>query len=396
MALPPGPSRARRPVSRAGVALLVCLACLAAVPGHGQESDPAERAAQRIRALQREAEDLASRERTLLDELRAIEVQREIEVGRLQEAERQLAGIEADLAATTARIHALESSAAAQRPDLAARIVDLYKLRNGGYLRLLLSVSSVQEMGRAYRFASAMQHLDGRRLEEYRRTVADLRRSAEALRERQVQVTSLKADASRAAAAAAAAAAAHSALVDRIDARRDLNARLIGELQVARDRLQTELERLGHESLSPGTAVLPIGPFRGALDWPVTGRLLSAFGRSRDPRARVSVLNNGIQVGAPAGSAVRAVHDGVVSFAGPFTGFGNLVIVDHGGLAYSLYGQLGEISVEQGRGVAKGAPIGTVGTSVDGTPALYFEMRIDAAPVDPLQWLKTPPGSPLP
>ena len=98
MALPPGPSRARRPASRAGAAFLAWLAILAVVPGHGQETDPAERAAQRIKALQREAEDLASRERTLLEELRAIEVQREIEVGRLREAERQLAGIEADLA----------------------------------------------------------------------------------------------------------------------------------------------------------------------------------------------------------------------------------------------------------------------------------------------------------
>lgn len=385
-------SRAPGPGRGATVAVLACAVWLAAtgpIIAQSRPDEAARQAAERIHALQREADALASRERTLLDELRALEVEREIHARTLGEAERQLGDVEAELAATTDRIAALAASVTAQRPDVAARIVELYKLRNGGYLRLLLNVGSLQEMGRAYRFAAAMQQIDARRLDDYRRTLAELQQSEADLRDKQAHLVGLRTDAATAAQAAARAAAAQGALIDRIDQRRDLNARLVGELQVARARLQDEVARIGQAPADSGTrVVLPIEPFRGELDWPVSGPVLSRFGRPQDPRVRVSVLNSGIQIGATAGTAVRSVHDGTVSFAAPFSGFGNLVIVDHGDLAYSLYGQLSEIAVAEGQHVAKGAQMGTVGPSVDGPPALYFELRIDANPVDPLQWLK--------
>jgi septal ring factor EnvC (AmiA/AmiB activator) len=77
-----------------------------------------------------------------------------------------------------------------------------------------------------------------------------------------------------------------------------------------------------------------------------------------------------------------------VTFAEPFPGLGNLVIVDHGALAYSLYGYLADVQVSPGAHVARGDTVGSTGLALDGAPALYFELRIDARPVDPLQWLK--------
>jgi septal ring factor EnvC (AmiA/AmiB activator) len=75
-------------------------------------------------------------------------------------------------------------------------------------------------------------------------------------------------------------------------------------------------------------------------------------------------------------------------FAGPFAGFGNLVIVDHGSLSFSLYGDLLEILVQKGAHAERGQVVGTVGRSPAGPPGLHFEMRVDGQPVDPLQWLK--------
>jgi len=86
---------------------------------------------------------------------------------------------------------------------------------------------------------------------------------------------------------------------------------------------------------------------------------------------------------------VQAVHSGTVSYADAFTGFGNLVILDHGSNNYSLYGYLGAVGVQTGATVETGAEIGRVGASPAGPPALYFEIRIDGRSVDPLQWLKT-------
>ena len=65
-----------------------------------------------------------------------------------------------------------------------------------------------------------------------------------------------------------------------------------------------------------------------------------------------------------------------------------VVIVDHGGRFYTLYGHLASIDVSKGAAVQAGDDIGTVGMAPTGAPSLYFEVRIDGRPADPVQWLK--------
>ena len=85
---------------------------------------------------------------------------------------------------------------------------------------------------------------------------------------------------------------------------------------------------------------------------------------------------------------MKAVHGGTVAYADAFTGLGTLVILDHGSSNYSLYGYLGSVGVTTGAMVETGAEIGRVGASPAGPPALYFELRIDGKPTNPVQWLK--------
>jgi septal ring factor EnvC (AmiA/AmiB activator) len=110
------------------------------------------------------------------------------------------------------------------------------------------------------------------------------------------------------------------------------------------------------------------------------GRQPSAFGNS--------ISRNGVELSIAEGKPVRAVHEGTVAFADTFTGYGNMVIIDHGEAAYSLYGFLSSLEVARGDRVDQQAPIGTSGRNPSGNPALYFELRVDGKPVDPLQWLK--------
>jgi len=126
------------------------------------------------------------------------------------------------------------------------------------------------------------------------------------------------------------------------------------------------------------------------LDWPVAGRMLTPFGR-RGAGVSGAPAQTGVQFAVVEGSSVRAVHDGTVAFAGPFTGYGNLVILDHGAQTFSLYGQLGAPQVERGAKVERGHVVGTAGRILAGIPGMYFEMRVDGKPVDPLEWLKKKP-----
>ena len=76
-----------------------------------------------------------------------------------------------------------------------------------------------------------------------------------------------------------------------------------------------------------------------------------------------------------------------MAYAGSFDGLGNLVILDHGAQTFSLYGDLLEMAVGRGVHVDRGQMVGRVGSPLTGSPALYFELRIEGRPVDPLQWL---------
>ena len=381
---------------RAWLACAIGLVLLAVISGGAQAPDTAtadalaRRAAARIKALQREADSLASRERTLLEDLRKLEVERDLRAAELEQGAQALDRIQAAMAETATRIAPLERTAQSQLPDLSARMVDLYKIGNGGYLRLLLSVDDLRGMGRAYRFVSGLQRFDQQRVREHQRTLADLRTAQASLEERRVQAQDAQLAVARARDAAEQAVAAHEDMVRRIDARRDLAAQFMGELQTAQQKLQRILDdaALGAPP-APGTELaLPLRPFKGDLDWPVSGTVVGSFGRQVDLRFHTSVVSNGVRIAAAAATPVRAIHEGTVAYAESFPGFGKLVIVDHGAVAFSLYGYLADVDVTLGTRVSRGEPVGSVGTALDGTAALYFELRIDGKPVDPLQWLK--------
>jgi septal ring factor EnvC (AmiA/AmiB activator) len=351
-----------------------------------QPADEQKRVNDRLQALRKEADDLATREKSLLVELRRLELERDIRAEIQKDAQSSLAAATRDLGDTTAHLDALERRQATELPGLEQRLVQLYKLGSGGYLRLLLSVDDMREMGRAYRTVAALAALDRERVRAHASTVKSLREVRAELEERRARAAKLEVDARRATADAAAAVAARTALVDQIDARRDMNAKFVGELQAAQQKLTATVSALPASGSS-----LSIRPFQGALDWPVAGRVIGRFGRDKGSRYGTAITRNGIEIDASGGLPVIAVHDGTVAYAAPFTGFGNLVILDHGGHAYTLYGYLASVSVTKGGRVARGAKVGTVGSGPKSQPSLYFEVRVDGKAVDPLQWLKPRP-----
>jgi len=361
----------------------------AQVADRGRTEELARRATARLQALQREAEALATQERSLLVDLRRLEVERDLKTETLKRIDLDLDQIARELGETSARIQALEAEERAERPRLEARLVEVYKLGNAGYVRLLLTAGDLRDLGRAYRMASALAVLDRQRATDYRRRLEALRAARTALEQRSATMAALQAEARAARAAVERAALARSQLIAQIDARRDLTAELAGELQAAQLKLQQALGSIGGSSAGAEALALPIRPFRGDLDWPVAGRVTSRFGgESRSPVAS-TLARSGVEIAAAAGTPVRAVHEGAVAFAGPFTGYGNLVIIDHGNQAYSLYGQLSSLEVERGARVDRGQPIGAAGRVLAGTPGIYFELRVDGKPVDPIEWLKT-------
>jgi septal ring factor EnvC (AmiA/AmiB activator) len=339
----------------------------------------ARRATERLQALQREADRLASEERTLLGDLRKAELERQIKAEELKRVDADAAKVQAELDATSARMNALQASARAELPGLQQRLVEIYKLGQARYLRLLLSTPDLRRLGQSTRTVAALAKLDRDRAATHAQTLAEVTKERKALEARRAELATLRAAVDKAQAAAQRAAQAKSDLIRDIDKKRDLNAQLSGELQTAQQKLQATLRDLA--TGAPAVeAQLPLRPFRGALEWPVGGAVTRRFGRGS--------AANGIEIAASSGADALAVHDGTVAFAGAFSGFGNLVIVDHGAQTFSLYGDLLDIAVTKGARIEHGQPVGTAGPIPSGSEGIYFELRVDGHPVDPLQWLR--------
>ena len=125
--------------------------------------------------------------------------------------------------------------------------------------------------------------------------------------------------------------------------------------------------------------------------WPVVGKLESAFGGRRNPFGGSSYeFHSGQDIDAQTGDPVVAGASGNVSFAGWQNGYGQLVVIDHGGGLTTRYGHLSHIDVSQAQTIARGQFIGRVGSTGRSTgPHLHYEIRINDEPVNPLQYLLT-------
>ena len=174
-------------------------------------------------------------------------------------------------------------------------------------------------------------------------------------------------------------------------------ARQAREAEEARKRaLAAQQARPGTPASAPASGPLVStgavygGPFasaRGKLPWPVDGRLVARYGTPRGGDARTKW--DGVLIGAPAGTQVRAVHGGRVVFADWLRGAGLLVILDHGNGYLSLYGHNQSLLKNAGDVVKAGDPIATVGSSGgQEASALYFAIRQNGRPSDPAQWCR--------
>ncbi len=129
----------------------------------------------------------------------------------------------------------------------------------------------------------------------------------------------------------------------------------------------------------------PIAKARGALPFPVVGRVVGQYGEESGS----GLISKGITIETRAGAQVISPHQGRVAFAGPFRGYGQLLIIEHGEAYHSLMAGFDRIDAVIGQLIYGGEPVGVMGYPDDGNPSLYLELRRNNRPVDPLPWFAT-------
>lgn len=408
-----------------GGCLVLALVLLA---GPLPAQDSPRDAEKKLRELRGELKDVAQQRRQ-------IEADRGQANARLREADQKVARTgravaeaeaavqreQQSLAELRQRRATLENGLARQRQQLAALLRGAYQLGNHAPLKLLLSQDTVADANRSMAYH---RYLQRERAQAITALTTDLQ--ALAVNEQQIAARSqellLAREQQRQQAAALAQERRQRATVvaeldqrfqDRSDREKALGKdaqaleRVLANLRAAAARAaaerraaqRREAEQARQQAAAPARAgqrpaqgkAPPLvvanapAPRVGGLSWPLSGNLLARYG-GRLPDGRSSA---GVLIGAPAGSTVTAVAEGTVVFSDWMTGYGMILIVDHGNGYMSLYAHNDALLKDAGARVRRGDAVAKVGNSGgQGVTALYFELRRNGQPVDPNTWLQ--------
>ncbi|NYZ61999.1 murein hydrolase activator EnvC family protein [Luteimonas deserti] len=410
-----------------GTALLlsVLLAGVPVLDAVAQSSRETERRLERVR---KELRDVAAERRRLegqrgaaARELRQVDEQVASSSKALAETRQKLVDEQAALERLQARRQVLDATVDSRRAELATLLRSAYTIGDDAALKLMLAQDRVADAGRllvyhrylqqqrSARIAvlrAEMAELDGLEAQTHERRAAleaaqaeqrarlaqverDRLRRAEAIKGLEAQFNDRSA---REQALGSDARALERVLAQLREAARRAEAERRAAAAAARERAAREARGSGGAAPTPRTpsrsrpqvASAP-APQVGGLGWPVSGSLLTAYG-GRLPDGRSST---GVLIGAPAGTPVKAVGDGTVVFAEWMTGYGMLMIVDHGNGYMSLYAHNDALLKSVGARVARGDTLASVGNSGgQGRSGLYFELRQNGTPVNPASWLQ--------
>ena len=390
----------RFPYVAALVAVLLVAAPAAGDPGDDKDKVDAELGQARDRL-----QDAENRDGVLTEELSAISAQARaaaaaavVEQSRLDAVEAELAGqrarrerIEARLGVLVDRLAVLRREERVALERLAQRVREIYMADEPDVVSFLVGATSFTELIDNLELWNRIGRQDERIAG--RATAAKTRTAAAT-----AQVRDAKQEALAAEREITARAEEQRAVRDRLAAARDAVAAAerakrgaLGEIHAAEASLAEEIEALEAESATLAAKIQAatstgggsVGtPSAAGLIWPVSGPVTSGFG------LRWGRMHEGIDIAVPEGTPVVAAAAGTVIYAGWLGGYGNLVVVDHGGGLATAYAHNSGVAVSVGESVGQGEVIAYSGnTGHSSGPHVHFEVRVNGTAVDPLGYL---------
>lgn len=173
-------------------------------------------------------------------------------------------------------------------------------------------------------------------------------------------------------------------LLDQAVYDRDTSERMYEEIMAASQEVANMIRR--SQMSSAGYSGAPAGA--GGMIWPISGPITSEFGWRTHPIFGTARFHSGLDIGGDYGMPIYAAAGGTVIYAGWISGYGNAVIIDHGGGVTTLYGHNDSLNVSEGENVAQGQVIAMCGSTGNSTgPHCHFEVRENGEPVSPYCYL---------
>lgn len=397
-----GPSRqairaaAARGLCRLAPALLLILS--AAEPAFPQDqADPLQTQKQQLQQVNTERDQMQRQiagfevsEQETLQEIASLSDAIKTSRRRALDLERELARTSAQQARQDAEMAQLNGRMQESQTRMAIRLRRLYRMTKTEQSATLFQLARHRSFPRDATLLARVQAQDQAAVRQYKALQRDLDAKTIDLRATVERLRSLRGDLDSERAQLDEREGRLRESLKNVKRNQQLYAKYLADLETMQSHMQEAVVQLEQNRAAATSAVADPAALRGHLRMPVPGaKLLQRFGAEDHAVKR---FQRGIVLGAAEGASVQAAAAGTIVFAGPFRGYEELVVLDHGKGLFTVYGHLERLDVAKGAWVQAGAGLGTVTWQPeDGRSELYFEVRLDGNPQDPRQWLDHAP-----
>ena len=335
--------------------------------------------------LQGKYDDLKKEQNELTAQLRKINANLHNAQTAVNNLDTEIDGIEDQIAFTEMEIANKQRDYDGRLALFNRRLKEMYQYGEMNYISVLLQSSSLSEFLTRFEYLKYIANNDQKLLDEIQVLQVALDEQHASLTDMKANLEVKKQTQEAKAKELSTASAEQQKVVKAINA--DVNATwaMLEEMEAESKALESEIQRLmAANGDSSATA-----PSKYVWPCPSSKKITSKYGYRIHPIQKVRKLHTGIDIGAQKGKDVVASASGKVIMAKYYGGYGNCIIVDHGGGVSTLYAHLSAYSVKVGDTVASGQTIGKIGSTGNSTgPHLHFEVRINGSTVDPQNYVK--------
>jgi len=344
---------------------------------------------ERIAALQKKVEADQSERDALARDMQKVERRIAAANQAMRELRRRLEEQERKVRETQAEQKEAERALATRRDDLARQIRAAYIMGRSGQTQMLLNIDDVQKVGRMLSYYDYLQRAQLKAIEAIRARAEELERLAERLQLERAEIEQLRKEQAETLEELKATRAERAAVLEQIKARLSTGKGQLARLQEDERSIRKLIESLKKtlSDLPPDVSPSdkPFTTLKGKLPWPARGTLLARYGETK---VGGPLRWNGHWIAAEEGSAVRAVARGRAVYVGWMQRYGLIVLVEHEGGYYTLYGHCQTAAVQVGDPVRAGQTIATAGsTGGHDRSGVYFEIRKGSEAINPQTWL---------
>ena len=322
---------------------------------------------------------------------------------RLQGIRNKQTEINAQIAQTQNEIVKMEAYLKTRQNVLNRRVRAIYMHGQLNYLEVILGANSFSDFANRVELLKRIIRSDYNLILEIQKQKAAIEAKKAQLEEDKRQLDALAAEAEKTQKEIAAKKAEQQKVLDAAKSNKaaaaqmeqDLNAQLASVRNLIQQRLaaaeaarQAAQQAAESDNGGGGGSDDNYVQGTGAMSWPCSGPITSPFGYRTHPIFGTTIFHAGIDIGVDYGTPIHAADSGVVVYSGWISGYGNAVIIDHGGGVSTLYGHNQSLAVSEGQSVSKGSVIAYAGSTGNSTgPHCHFEVDVNGSPVNPMGYL---------